>query len=228
MIPTQTNRSTSKVLLLVIPIFLVLLTATGCGAVVDAAMSRSMKMFGKEYREQLVSRVESARESQGEAQESFQTAYEELTALTGAGGGELEDRYNALKSAYDRADGRAEDVRDRIDKVQRAADRLFSEWESDNAEITDAALRRVPDQQLAETKLKYERMLTAMQAAESKMDPVLEQFNNYVLVLKSSLNAQAIAGLEGTVAEINDDVASLIAEMQASMAEADEFIQAVQ
>ncbi len=204
-----------------------LLPLTGCGAV-DKAKMWALSKVGREYREQLVSRVESARESQDEAQETFQTAYEQLTALTGEEGGDLEERYNALNRAYERADAKAEDVRDRINKVERAANTLFSEWASDNAAITSESMRAGADAQLNDTKAKYATMLGAMRDAESKMDPVLEQFNNYVLVLKSSLNAQAIAGLEGEVAAINDDVAALIAEMQQSIAEADKFLEDVQ
>jgi hypothetical protein len=63
-----------------------------------------------------------------------------------------------------------------------------------------------------------------MKTASSKMDPVLRGFNDRVLFLKHNLNAQAIASLSGDVRMIEGDVARLISEMNASIAEADAFI----
>ena len=48
--------------------------------------------------------------------------------------------------------------------------------------------------------------------------------DNYVLALKHSLNAQAIAALGGESAKIQSDIGRLIADMNASIARADEFI----
>jgi hypothetical protein len=56
------------------------------------------------------------------------------------------------------------------------------------------------------------------------MDPVLHKLHDYVLALKHSLNAQAIAALGGESAKIQADVGKLIEDMNASIATADEFI----
>jgi len=45
-----------------------------------------------------------------------------------------------------------------------------------------------------------------------------------VLYLKHNLNAQAITALEGELVTIQGDVSALIKEMEASIAEADDFI----
>ena len=56
------------------------------------------------------------------------------------------------------------------------------------------------------------------------MDPVLEAFQDQVLVLKHNLNARAIGSLRGELASIERDTERLVAEMRQSMAEADAFI----
>ena len=48
-----------------------------------------------------------------------------------------------------------------------------------------------------------------------------------MLFLKHNLNAQAIASLQSELATIEDDVASLIRDMEASIAEANEFIESM-
>jgi hypothetical protein len=49
-----------------------------------------------------------------------------------------------------------------------------------------------------------------------------------VLFLKHNLNAQAIASLEGNLATMQTDVTALIAEMEASINEADAFVAGMQ
>ena len=56
------------------------------------------------------------------------------------------------------------------------------------------------------------------------MDPVLTKLHDYVLVLKHSLNAQAVAALAGESAKIQADISRLIQDMNTSIAHADEFI----
>jgi hypothetical protein len=57
------------------------------------------------------------------------------------------------------------------------------------------------------------------------MNPVLGAFKDQVLFLKHNLNARAVASLSETVRGIEGDVAKLIAEMNTSIAEANQFIE---
>ena len=56
---------------------------------------------------------------------------------------------------------------------------------------------------------------------------MLEPLRDQVLFIKHNLNAQAIASLHGELAKIETDVASLIEDMEASIAEANKFIDAM-
>ena len=59
------------------------------------------------------------------------------------------------------------------------------------------------------------------------MEPVLKQFNDYVLYLKHNLNAQAIASLKGEATSIQTEISRLITQMNASIAKADEFVKSM-
>ena len=63
--------------------------------------------------------------------------------------------------------------------------------------------------------------------AEGTMEPVLKQFNDYVLYLKHNLNAQAIASLKGEATSIQTEISRLITQMNASIAKADEFVKSM-
>jgi hypothetical protein len=202
-----------------------------CGVVIAALASgcSSAKIalgeqFGYAKREQLVDRVQEARDGQEEAKEQFASALEEFLALTNADVGDLEKTYARLKREFERSESKAESVRERIDDVERVAGALFKEWERELGEYTSDELRRASERSLERTRDRYEELLGAMRRAEAKMTPVLDAFRDQVLFLKHNLNARAIAALEGTVASLESEIAALIAEMDASIAEANAFI----
>ena len=183
-----------------------------------------LESFGREKRHILASRIEAGRDEQRDAQEQFQDALERFQALTGHDGGELEDRYGELKTAFERSEARAEAVRERIASIEEVAEDLFREWEGELAQISRADLRTRSRQSLTQTRSRYARLVGVMQRAAGKMDPVLGAFRDHVLFLKHNLNASAIASLEGDAAEIQADVAALVADMNASIREADAFL----
>lgn len=181
-------------------------------------------VFGQAKREQLVDRVEDVRDEQAEAKEQFATTLEEFQALTSFDGGNLESLYKKLDGELKRAKAEADDVRNKIESVESVAGKLFDEWERELDQYTDASLRSASADQLRQTQTRYGELVGAMRRAEATMDPVLAAFNNQVLFLKHNLNAQAIASLGNTVGELESQIARLIADMNASIAEADAFI----
>ena len=206
----------------------ILLSGVSCKSVYDAAYYRTLEAFGQEKRDILVNRVDDARESQEDAKEQFSSALEQFTVLMNFDGGDLERVYDKLNSEFERSESRAKRVRDRINDVENVANALFEEWEEELNQYTDPKLRRSSEQQLEETRDRYEEMDRVMNRAASKMDPVLDAFRDQVLFLKHNLNARAIASLEDTAAELQSDVASLISDMEASINEATSFIEEIQ
>ena len=180
--------------------------------------------LGIPKRDQLVGKVEATRDSQEAAKKQFESALAEFIAVTGVDAGDLEARYRKLNSEYQRAEERATAVRERIKETDRVATALFSEWKTELGQYQDANLRRTSEQQLKETQSRYADLIGAMKSAASKMDPVLSRFHDQVLFVKHNLNARAIAGLRTSVEQMQGDVARLVREMEASIAEANAFI----
>ncbi|MDP1662760.1 MAG: DUF2959 family protein [Phycisphaerales bacterium] len=210
--------------LFVITIGAAVLAAGSIGGCQSASIAMKENWFGIAKREQLVARVEDAREGQEEAKNRFASALEEFQSLTGAPASELEGRYRKIKSEYERCESAAGEVKDRIDSVETVGEKLFSEWRGEVDGMSDPSLKSLNDQQLRSTRVQYDRLVAAMSAAEGKMAPVLTAFKDRVTYLKGALNAQAVASLNATLGQVQDDVARLITEMNTSIAEADEFI----
>jgi hypothetical protein len=196
---------------------------TGCSSIYYGTMER----FGVAKRDLLVDRVEKARGAQDDAKEQFQSALDQFIALTGADGGELQQRYDRLAREYERSETKANEVRTRIRATEDVARALFREWRQELGHYSDPALRRASEEQLRATERRYGDLIEVMKRASSAMDPVLARFKDQVLFLKHNLNAQVVASLGATAQTLQRDIAGLIADMERSIAEADAFIQAM-
>ena len=201
-----------------------ILILQGCQSVYYDTMER----MGIHKRDILVDRVEEAQESQEEAKEQFADALEAFQATVTVDGGELQETYEKLKQQYDYSVRSANDVRGRITAVKGVAEALFDEWESELDQYSNDSFRRTSEQQLRATQKDYEKLVRAMENAESKMSPVLTVFSDQVLFLKHNLNARAIASIRGEVLGLEEDVANLIEEMNQAIAEAQTFIDTLQ
>lgn len=190
-------------------------------------MYSTYEKFGVYKRDLLVKKVAAARDEQKDAQQEFKDALTRLKEMTGFEGGKLEKQYRSLQSNYDDAASRVAAVHKRIKDVETVASDLFAEWEKENGQIQTESLRRTSREQLNETRIRYEQMLGALKDAEGSMDPVLSKLHDYVLALKHSLNAQAVASLQGESIKIQDDISKLLADMNASIARADEFVRSM-
>lgn len=196
---------------------------SGC----QRAYYSTMEKFGKHKRDILVDRVTQARDSQEEAKEQFKSALEQFTEVLNFQGGELEEKYKKLNAEYEKSRDKAGAVGKRIDDVKSVAKALFKEWRSELEEYSSDSLRESSEKKLEITQQKYEELIGAMERAESKINPVLTAFKDQVLFLKHNLNAQAIASLQDELGTMENNITLLIKEMEKSIAEANDFINAM-
>jgi hypothetical protein len=184
--------------------------------------------LGIAKREQLVSEVKDARNAQQQAKDQFSSTLEEFKSITGYTGGDLERRYNRLQEQADRSKARAGAVSGKIESIERIANAMFREWDQELAQYSSETLRAASAEQLSVTRQRYRQLMEAMKTAESSMKPVLTAFDDQVLFLKHNLNARAIASLQTTVTELETEIGRLIAEMNASIDQANAFIQGME
>lgn len=193
-----------------------------------SAMYSALEKIGIEKRDVLVDRVGDARDAQEEAKEQFSSALDQFRSVVEVEGGELERTYDQLNREYERSGERAQAVADRVDAVEQVAQDLFEEWEDELDEYSSASLRNNSKRLLTDTRGRYGELIKAMRRAEKSMQPVLELFQDHVLALKHNLNAQAIGGLRKELASIEKQTAALVRDMERSIAEANEFIKAME
>lgn len=205
-------------------LILLLSLASGCRTAYYAAYEK----FGVYKRDLLKKNVIAARDDQKEASQQFKDALTRLRELYGFNGGNLEKTYNGLQGEYDDCAAKAADVHKRVREVETVADDLFSEWEKEIGEISTPALASSSRSKLQATRRRYQSLHDALKDAENSMAPVLAQLHDQVLYLKHNLNAEAIASLKGEALNIQTDISKLLAQMNAAIAKADEFVKTLQ
>jgi len=198
-------------------------TLTGCQSVYYEAW----EAFGKEKRDLLRDELVGMVDDQGEAQESFTTALEQVKALTGFDGGDLEVMYESLKDSFEDAEDASDGIDDRIADIERVAEDLFREWESELAEMRTASLRESSRTKLRETRRRFERMDRTMRNSREKMVGVLSVFRDHVLYLKHNLNAAAIGAIGNAMGAVESDIEDLQRTIENSIREAQSFIEAM-
>jgi hypothetical protein len=218
------TKSILRIELRLAALFAILLFILSC----ETTYYKTMEKFGYHKRDLMVERVEEARDAQKEAKEQFESALEKFSSVLKFEGGELEKKYKTLKAEYEKSESKAEAVGDRIEAVEDVAEDLFEEWQDELSQYTSQSLRRSSERKLRQTRKQYSQLIRAMKRVEKKIDPVLSAFRDQVLYLKHNLNARAIASLRSELVSVEADVASLIKDMEASIAEANTFIKAIE
>lgn len=206
---------------IILPGLLLCALAGGCQSAYYAAWQK----LGYEKRDILVSRVQKTSEAQTAAKQQFQTTLDQFKSITHFNGGDLEAEYNKLNADYEDCQSRADAVVNEISSVDKVATAMFDEWNSELSEYNDPKLKEASQQKLDDSKARYKQLLAVMVKSVDKMKPVLAAFHDQVLFLKHNLNASAIASLQTTATGIDTNVQNLIQEMDASINEANSFIE---
>lgn len=200
------------------------LLLTGCAS----AYYGTMEKVGYHKRDILVDRVESAQESQSEAQEQFKSALDQFASVIQLKETDLKQAYESLNEEFEQSEAAANEVSDRIEKVESVADALFEEWQKELALYQNQSLKATSSRKLKETKRRYGEMLNSMKRAEKSMQPVLNSLRDNVLFLKHNLNAQAIGALRGEFSSLKADISQLIERMNLSIERSNQFIKNLQ
>ncbi|HQH26446.1 MAG TPA: DUF2959 domain-containing protein [Oligoflexia bacterium] len=191
------------------------------------AYYKAMESLGYPKRDLMISRVKDAKKTQQDAKEQFRSALERFKSVVKMPGGRLEAKYEQLNSELERSESKAKEVKQRIAAVEDVSEALFSEWRSELKEYKNQDYRRISERKLEDTRRRYEQLIRAMKNAESRIEPVLQPMRDNVLFLKHNLNAEALSSLGGELRSVESNVDYLIADLERSIAESDQFIREI-
>lgn len=181
-------------------------------------------LLGDHKRDLVVLQVDQACNSLKESRDQFIDALEQFKLLVHVDESPLQLRYQLLKRHYEQCKYKAEQLSQRIQAIEHVSEALFTEWETELDLYTNRLLRSRSQQQLKKSRQQYARLVKTLQIAESRIHPVLADFQDQVLSLKHNLNAYAIAALRNDFIEIGLDISKLVAVMERTIIEASQFV----
>lgn len=199
-------------------------TLTSCRTVYYSAMEK----IGFEKRDLLVRAVKDAKAKQKEAGGEYRDALQQLQAVYGRSGSNLEKAYDKLNAEYLACDGATKIVKHRIDEMDRVASDLFKEWQKEIGTMSDASLAGASQAKLTATKARFAELSSALHSSYNAMPPVLDKLRDHTLYLKHNLNAEALGALRGKADAIQGDIQVLLERMNRAIAEADAFVKTMQ
>lgn len=209
-----------KVLLSTASLLMIILFS-GCA---NSVYYAGMEKVGFHKRDIMVDRVKNVQESQKEAQEEFKSALEQFGSLVTIKDSDLKSSYEKFNDEYEDVTQAAEELSNKIDKLEDVSLALFEEWSDELNLYKNQKLKAQSQKNLKVTKSKYTSMMKSMRSSEKSMTPILDTFRDNVLILKHSLNAQAIGALQGEFGTLKKEISVLISRMNQSIKASDTFI----
>jgi len=85
-------------------------------------------------------------------------------------------------------------------------------------------MRAESQRELKETRQRAEALIRSMEKAQQRIEPVLKPLRDRVLSLKHNLNPHAIGALDAELLTMRTNVDALIADLEAAIVEADQFV----
>lgn len=180
--------------------------------------------FGKEKRDLLQSKMESANSTQKKIEKEFKDNLERIRSEYSFKEGELESTYDSISDDYDDAKNKADKYSGEIEKAQDIANDLFSEWNKEAYELSNKKYRSKSLKKLRLTKIQFNKSIKSMKKVESSLNKILKRYKDQVVFLKHNLNAKVVGDLRTELKSIEKDIGSLIVEIGDSTAKAENFI----
>lgn len=181
-------------------------------------------LLGDHKRDLVVMQVDQACTSLKESRDQFVDALQQFKLLVHVDDSPLQVRYQLLKRHYEQCRYKAEQVSQRIEAIEHVSEALFTEWEAELELYGNRLLKSRSQQQLKKSRQQYSRLLKTLQLAETRIQPVLADFQDQVLSMKHNLNAYAIAALRNEFLEIGLDITKLVDVMEKTIQEASQFV----
>lgn len=172
----------------------------------------------------LVARVHAAGEEARETRADFAAAFQLYQRLTSPQAAELEELSDDFADAIESCSGRAEALGEHIDAVRKEESELLDGWNDELAHFSGDTLRKKSEAMLRDTEARAQRVRSALERAQSSLEPVLLKLQDYALFFHHNLNARAIATLQDTYRDFDAEFRALESEFAKADQEVTAFL----
>jgi len=174
--------------------------------------------------EDLVDAVSVARTEIQESKEDYAQALNLFQRLTMPQAVELAELADDFEDAREACDDRAADLTRRIEKVRKESDELFSGWNAQLQQFTGDSMRKKSEAMMMDLQTRTQRVIEALASLQERMMPVQKKLQDYALFFDHNLNPRAIATLQDTYKEFDQEFAALQSELSHAERDVSEFL----
>ncbi len=201
---------------------LLALATSGCKALGGA----SFLVFGGAHapQEDLLARARGAEHETQELRADFGAAFHLYQRLTAPQAVQLEQLSGEFEDTVEACENRAEDLSERIDSIRHETELLVKDWSEELARFSSEAVRKKSEAQMRDTEAYAERLLAALERLQGRAQPVLLKLQDYALFFDHNLNARAIATLQDTYRDFDNEFKALESELGKTQVEITGFL----
>jgi hypothetical protein len=136
------------------------------------------------------------------------------------------DTYEDFVATVDGSTMHVAELRASVAAMREIAEPLFQKWEANLETITSPTMREQSKQRQAETRARYDAIVTSAEAAQTAFDSFNRALGDHVAYLRYDFNASSLAVLQGEVGKIEQSAALLDGQLQSCRTAARVYVEA--
>lgn len=180
---------------------------------------------GPKRTEELIKRAERVVDSTRQAQDQLRKTIDIYNSIMQGTSTELRKEFENLQKEIRNTQDKREDVQKKFAEMGQEAERVFAAWHQEIEGISSPQVRDLSRNRMMETREQYSAILMASSEAGGRVDALFATLNDHVLFLGYDLNAAGISSLSEEAAKLNERASALFAEIDATVAKLNDYIQ---
>ncbi|MCK6460067.1 MAG: DUF2959 domain-containing protein [Planctomycetes bacterium] len=158
----------------------------------------------------LVAAVENVHKELDASKGAMLAAVQELQTVTAPDfSGDAVKAYEKLVDTVENSEDQADELRNRIEKMQAEAVPVFDQWTKDLEAYSNPEMRQRSQARLSAARERYDAVVAAVEPVLVEYEAINQSFRDHVLFLKHDMNPAALATIQDDVRRIAKDAASL-------------------
>lgn len=185
------------------------------GTVLLLCNSNAVAQAGSKESQKFLDYSQDAREALVDAKSQLASTVALYNSLIAGEAEKPESTYKKLIKALEKSEKVAGKTRDRVDKMQNQADKVFSAWTQELESYENEQLKEVGIQRLDAAKQRYGVMIERMESAGEAYSPLVSSLHDQIKLMGFDLSPDAMSALQGPAQELNAMAEELFARVDA-------------
>ncbi len=148
-------------------------------------------------------KMQSLRDDSVNTRRQIAVTVEERTRIT-AKNVELRPQFEKYKSELVKMQEQAKKAAERADTMKANGEAFFTDWEKQTDTIQNPDNRKRAESRMAKRKASYNKILSAMQEAKSRLVPFMSDLSDIQKMLEVELTANTVASARGLIRQASD------------------------